>query len=233
MKILGIDTSTMMGAVGIVDDELLVAEMRTNVSLTYSERLMEHIDTLLKSARLTLDDIDGFAVSVGPGSFTGLRIGIAAVKAMAYASGKPVAAVNSLEALADNLPYCRHQVAPVLDARKKMVYCAIYKITDTVRRVVLPPSVITPDELVDAIEEPTVFLGEGAYVYRELLAGQLCCQALFAPKAYGYPSGATVAFRGLKEINAGNVADPMSLTPLYIRKSDAEEKTPSPPAPLP
>jgi tRNA threonylcarbamoyladenosine biosynthesis protein TsaB len=224
MKILGIDTSTMMGAVGIVDDELLIAEMRTNVSLTYSERLMEHIDTLLKSARLTFDDIEGFAVSVGPGSFTGLRIGIAAVKAMAYASGKPVAAVNSLEALADNLPYCRHQVAPVLDARKKMVYTAIYKITDTVRRVVLPPSVITPDELVDAIEEPTVFLGEGAYVYRELLAGQLCCQALFAPKAYGYPSGATVAFRGLKEIKAGNIADPMSLVPLYIRRSDAEEK---------
>ena len=224
MKVLGLDTSTTMGAVGIVEDDTLIAEMRTNISLTHSERLMEHIDTLLKSARLTLDDIGGFAVSIGPGSFTGLRIGLAAVKAMAYASGKPVAAVNSLDALADNLPYCRHQIAPVLDARKKMVYCAIYKAVDTSRRTVLPPTVITPDKLADIIEEPTVFVGEGAYVYRDLLGERLCCQAFFAPRAYGYPSGAAVAFRGLKQITAGNTADPMTLVPFYIRKSDAEEK---------
>ncbi len=224
MKILGIDTSTTMGAVGIVEDETLVAEMRTNISLTHSERLMGHIDTLLKSARMTLDDIGGFAVSVGPGSFTGLRIGLAAVKAMAYAKGRPVAAVNSLDVLADNLPYCRHQIAPVLDARKKMVYCAVYKAVDTSRRTVLPPTVITPDKLADIIEEPTVFVGEGAYVYRDLLGGRLCCQAFFAPRAYCYPSGAAVAFRGLREIAAGNTADPMTLAPFYIRKSGAEEK---------
>ncbi len=233
MKVLGIDTSTMLGAVGIVEDENLIAELRTNIALTHSERLMLHVDTLLKSAHLSLKDIDAFSVTVGPGSFTGLRIGIAAAKAMAFATGRPVAGVMTLDVLADNLPYSKYQVCPVLDARKKMVYAAIYRDTDTRRKVVMPPSVLMPDDLADIVEEPTVFLGEGAYVYRELFEGRLCCQAVFAPKSAGYPSGASVAFRGLREIAAGRASDPMSLVPFYIRKSEAEEKTPSPPTPLP
>lgn len=224
MKILGIDTSTMMGAVGIVDGDSLIAELRTNIELTHSERLMLHIDSLLKSAHLTLADIDGFSVTLGPGSFTGLRIGIAAVKAMAYATGKPIAGVQTLDVLADNLPYAKYQVCPILDARKKQVYAAIYKSTDTKRMTLMPGSVMTPEELAEKIEEPTIFLGEGAYVYREFFEGRLCCQAVFAPKSAGYPSGAAVAFRGLKDIQSGRVADPMSLVPSYIRKSDAEEK---------
>ena len=167
MKILGIDTSTMMGAVGIVDDDALIAELRTNIELTHSERLMLHIDSLLKSAHLTLADIDGYSVTLGPGSFTGLRIGIAAVKAMAYATGKPVAGVQTLDVLADNLPYAKYQVCPILDARKKQVYAAIYKSTDTKRMTLMHGSVMTPEELAEKIEEPTIFLGEGAYVYRE------------------------------------------------------------------
>ncbi len=214
----------MMGAVGIVDGAELIAELRTNVAVTHSERLMMHVDGLLKSARLTLADMDGFAVTTGPGSFTGLRIGLAAVKGLAYGTGKPVAGMSTLDVLADNLPYCKYQVCPALDARKKMVYAALYKQSDTVRKVVLPPSVITPEELADMIEEPTVFLGEGAYVYKAMFEGRLCCQALFAPRAFGYPSGASVAFRGLKEIEAGRASDPSTLAPVYIRKSDAEEQ---------
>lgn len=214
----------MMGAVGIVDGESLVAELRTNVAVTHSERLMQHIDGLLKSARLTMAEMDGFAVTTGPGSFTGLRIGLATVKGLAYATGKPVAGVPTLDALADNIPFCKYQVAPVLDARKKMVYAALYRPTDTARQTILPTSVMTPEELAHLIEEPTVFLGEGAYVYKDLLEERLCCQALFAPRAYGYPSGATVAFRGLREIMAGRQADPFSLVPGYIRDADAVEK---------
>ena len=224
MKILGIDTSTMMGAVGIVDDDALIAELRTNVALTHSERLMLHVDGLLGSAGLKLADIDGFAVSAGPGSFTGLRIGIAAVKAMAFATGKPVASVSTLDALADNLPFCKYQICAAQDARKKMLYAALYRTTDTGRKTVMEPSAITPEELARRIDEPTVFVGEGGYVYREFLEERLCCQAFFASKAYGYPSGATVAFRGLRELKAGRAADPMTLEPVYIRKSDAEEK---------
>ncbi len=223
MKILGIDTTTMMGAVGIVDGDEPVAELRTNISVTHSERLMAHIDGLLKSARMTLADIDGFAVSIGPGSFTGLRIGMAAVKGLAYATKMPVAGVGSLDVIADNVPLCMHDVCPVLDARKKMVYAAIFSGGDD-RHILMEPDVLTPDELAARIKEPTVFLGEGAQVYRELLAERLGELAVFAPRSYGYPSGTAVAFRGLKEIEAGNVSDPFTMVPRYIRKSDAEEK---------
>ncbi|MBI5190304.1 MAG: tRNA (adenosine(37)-N6)-threonylcarbamoyltransferase complex dimerization subunit type 1 TsaB [Nitrospirae bacterium] len=224
MKVLGIDTSTMLGAVGIVDGGELVAELRTNVEVTHSERLMLHIDGLLKSAGLVLADIDGFAVTVGPGSFTGLRIGMAAAKAMAYASGKPVAGVPTLDALADNMPYCRFQICPMLDARKKMVYAALYRQTNNGPSMIMQPSVLAPEELAAIIDRPTVFLGDGARVYRGVFEERLCCQAVFAPRRYGYPSGANVAFRGLKKIESGEAGDPMSLTPFYIRRSEAEEK---------
>lgn len=223
MKVLGIDTSTMMGAVGIVEGEDILAELRTNVAVTHSERLMLHIDGLLRSARLTLDDIGGFAVTVGPGSFTGLRIGLAAVKGLAYGTGRPVAGISSLDVLADNLPYSRYQAAPALDARKGMVYAALYRTADGAPVMLMPPSVITPDGLAETITEPTIFVGEGAYVYREYLAARLGDKALFAPRAYGYPSGAAVAFRGLREIMAGRASALSTLAPMYIREPGARE----------
>jgi tRNA threonylcarbamoyladenosine biosynthesis protein TsaB len=223
MKILGVDTTTMMGAVGIVDGDEPVAELCTNISVTHSERLMSHIDGLLKSARMTLADLDGFAVSIGPGSFTGLRIGIAAVKGLAYATGKPVAGVGSLDVIADNIPLCMSQVCPVLDARKKMVYAAVYS-GGTDKRTLMEPDVLTPEVLADRISGPTVFVGEGAYVYRDLLAQRLGDAAVFAPRVYGYPAGTAVALRGHVLIEKGEAADPFTLVPHYIRKSDAEEK---------
>jgi len=224
MKILGIDTSTMMGAVGIVDGMEPVAELRTNISVTHSERLMLHIDGLLKSAMMSLSDIDGFAVSLGPGSFTGLRIGLAAVKGLAYATGKPVAGVGTLDVLADNLPFCAYQVCPALDARKKMVYAAVYSQPGAERITVLEPSVMSPDELASLVTAKTVFTGEGAKVYRDLLAGRLGDMAVFAPAIYGYPTGTAVALRGHEEIEAGRASDPSTLLPLYIRKPDVEER---------
>jgi tRNA threonylcarbamoyladenosine biosynthesis protein TsaB len=224
MKILGIDTSTMMGAVAVVEGDTLLAELRTNVSITHSERLMQHIDGLLSSAGLNIKDIDGFAVALGPGSFTGLRIGLAAAKALAYAEGKPIAGIPTLEALADNLPFCGYQVCPVLDARKQQVYAALYAPTADGRDTVFPTSVLTPQELAARITGPTVFLGDGAYAYRDFLKETLVDKAIFAPQACSYPSGAAVAFRGQAEIRAGRVADPMTLVPMYIRKSEAEEK---------
>lgn len=225
MKILGIDTSSMMGAVGIVDGDEPVAELRTNISVTHSERLMLHIDGLLKSALMSLADIDGFAVTLGPGSFTGLRIGIATAKGLAYATGKPLAGVGTLDVLADNLPFCGFQVCPVLDARKKMVYAALYSQAGGERVTVMGPSVMTPDELADSVTAKTVFVGEGASVYRELLSDRLGELAVFAPRVYGYPTGTAVALRGAGELAAGNAADPYTIAPMYIRKSDVEERT--------
>jgi len=131
MKIMAIETSTMLGGVAITDDlSGLIAEIRFNVKSTHSERLMTGIDHILKQAGLKLADIDVFAIASGPGSFTGLRIGLSTVKGFSYATGKPIVSVPTLEALAWNFPYCRYPVCTMLDARKKEVYAALFKWDD-------------------------------------------------------------------------------------------------------
>ena len=127
MKVLGIDTATMMGSIGLIDDEGAIAEYSLNIRATHSERLMPAIDRLLKDSGIMPKDIDGFAVSIGPGSFTGLRIGLATVKGFAMGCNKPVAAVSTLEALAFNLAYAEYLICPILDARRNEVYAAMFK----------------------------------------------------------------------------------------------------------
>ena len=128
MKVLALETSTLLGGIAILDDVSgLIAEVKLNVKSTHSERLMAEVDHELKRSSLALDDIDTFAVSIGPGSFTGLRIGLSTVKGFSYATGKPVVAVPTLEALAWNSPFCRYPVCTMLDARKKEVYAAVFQ----------------------------------------------------------------------------------------------------------
>src|SRR3990172_1127161 len=118
MYVRGIETSTKTGGAAVVSETGLIAEYTLNVEATYSERLMAAVDRVLADAGLAVSGLDGFAVSVGPGSFTGLRIGLSAVKGLALATGKPVAAVPTLRALAWNLPCSAYPVCPLLDARK-------------------------------------------------------------------------------------------------------------------
>jgi len=128
MKVLAIDTSTMLGGVAVLDDLLgLVAEVRLNVKSTHSERLMTSIEYILKQSGYTISDMDFFAVAIGPGSFTGLRIGLSTVKGFSYATGKPIVSVPTLEALAYNFPFSRYPVCTMLDARKKEVYAALFE----------------------------------------------------------------------------------------------------------
>ena len=128
MRVLGIDTSSLLGGVAILDNETLLAESRLNVAVAHSERLMGEMDRMLRHSDLTVKDIDVFAVAVGPGSFTGLRVGLSTVKGLVYATGRPMVAVPTLEALAWNVPFCRYQVCPLLDARKGEVYAGLFKV---------------------------------------------------------------------------------------------------------
>jgi tRNA threonylcarbamoyladenosine biosynthesis protein TsaB len=225
MKILAIETSTMMGGVAIMDQTGLIAEYCLNIKATHSERLMRTIDQVLKDSGLELKDLDGYAVSIGPGSFTGLRIGVSTVKGLALTTKKPIAAIPTLDALAFNIPFSRYNVCPMLDARKKEVYTALYSFTDEGELSKLKEdSVIKPELFLSEIKEPTVFLGEGANIYRELIKKSLGTLAHFAPLAKQLPSAANVAELGFKDILSGKVLDPASLVPKYIRKSEAEIK---------
>lgn len=225
MKILAIETSTMLGGVAIMGDtEGLIIETKLNVKSTHSERLMTEVDHALRQAGMDISDIDVFGVAIGPGSFTGLRIGLSTVKGFSYATGKPIVSVPSLEAFAWNFPYSAYPVCPMFDARRKEVYAAVFRWEDGgFVRVVREQSVKLSD-LLKNLEGPVLFAGEGAQLYREAILEIAGEHALFPPRHSSVPSPSNVAYLGLKKALQGDFSEPVSLVPLYLRKSEAERK---------
>lgn len=223
MKILAIETATVAGSVAIVDDQAgLIGEVRVDVSIVHAERLMPSIEWLLKSSNISIGEIDAFAVSIGPGSFTGLRIGLSTVKGFSYATKKPLVPVRTLDAFARTLPYCSYMICPMLDARKNEVYAALYKWENSTCVKIMPETALSPGDLMGQINEPVILMGEGTKKYRELIASLLKEKAFYAPPSKMSPSAATVAEVAVEQIQQGITTDPVSLTPFYIRKSEAE-----------
>jgi len=229
MKIMAIETSTMLGGVAITDNlSGLIAEIRFNVKSTHSERLMTGIDHILKHAGLKLSDIDVFAVASGPGSFTGLRIGLSTVKGFSYATGKPIVSVPTLEALAWNFPYCRYLVCTMLDARKKEVYAALFKWNDEVpvrliNEVSAKVSLLLEDSRFFSGEK-IIFTGEGALLYKDKIIEVMREKAIFATSEKMVPAPANIAAIGIKKAMEGEFSEPVSLVPFYLRRSEAEIK---------
>ncbi len=229
MKILAIDTSTMLGGIAIMDESLLIAESRLNVKSTHSERLMTEIEHCLKQSGVKISDIDVFAVATGPGSFTGLRIGLSTIKGFSYATGKPIVSVPTLEALAWNFPYSRYPVCTMLDARKKEVYAALFKwegenLIRLINETSAKPEEFVRDALRVTHDDKFIFAGEGAVLYRDKIIEAVGEKAIFASPEKTVPSPANVAVLGLKKAKAGEFSEPVSLIPMYIRKSEAEVK---------
>lgn len=230
MKILAIDTSTMLGGVAIMEDSSgLIAEVRLNVKSTHSERLMTTINSALRLAAITLQDIDAFAVAIGPGSFTGLRIALSTVKGLSYATGKPIISVPTFEALAWHFPYCRYPVCTMLDARKKEVYVALFQCENNRFIRLIDETSIKISELLERFDkdiapsyESIIFTGEGALLYRDRIIEVMGEKAIFASPEKMIPSPANVAYIGMKKALKGEFSEPIRLTPLYIRKSEAE-----------
>ena len=224
MKLLAIDTSTMLGGVAIMDNNTLVAEARINIKVTHSERLMPEIDHVLAQSGLEITDIDVFAIAIGPGSFTGLRVGLSTIKGLVYATGKKLVAVPTLEAFAWNIPFSQYPVCPLLDARKKEVYAGLFQWTGDSFERILNEQVVGIDRLLSQISGPALFLGEGVLIYRERIEDMLGDRAMFAPPQAMVPSPSNVAHLGMKMAEKGDFRDPAGLVPLYLRRSEAEVK---------
>ena len=222
MFILGIETSTKTGSVAIVSEDVIIAQYSLNIEVTHSERLMSTVDRVLTDTGFQIADMDGYAVAIGPGSFTGLRIGLAAVKGLALVTGKPVAAVPTLKALAWNLSYAAYPVCPMLDARKNEVYAATYRFEGSTLVYGMAEAVISLSRLSERISEKTIFTGEASRLFRTDIMELFGDRALFAPISAILPSAAAVAEIGLDMIKSGNQADPDTLTPMYIRRPEAE-----------
>ncbi len=222
MFILGIETSTKTGSVAVVSEEGVIAQYSLNIEVTHSERLMSTVDRVLKDTGLTIADMDGYAVAIGPGSFTGLRIGLAAVKGLALVSGKPIVAVPTLKALAWNLPFASHPVCPMLDARKNEVYAATYRFEGPALVHGMAEAVLSLSILAERISGTMIFTGEASHLFREDILKLFGERALFAPRASILPSAAIVAEIGMDMIKNGKQADVDGLTPMYIRRPEAE-----------
>ena len=172
MYVLGIETSTKTGSVAVVSDDGVIAQYSLNIEVTHSERLMSTVDRVLKDTGLSMADFGGFAVAIGPGSFTGLRIGLSTIKGLALVTGKPVAAVPTLLALAWNLPYAAFPVCPLLDARKNEVYAALYTFDGASYSQIMQEAAIPIRELAAEISGKAIFTGEAALLYREEIERQ-------------------------------------------------------------
>ncbi len=222
MKLLAVDTSTRGCSVAVQDQEAALAEATYNGSRTHSRHVMPMVRSVLGLAGLAVADLDGFAVTLGPGTFTGLRIGVGTVKGLAEAAGKPVVGVSSLRALAEQANLDDRLIFPLIDARRGEVYFSRFRRRDGILQRETPDAVAPPEEAIGAIREPCLFVGSGAVLYRDALTKALGPLASFAPEGLHVIRAAIVANLGLARLSGVNPGDVHALVPVYIRKSDAE-----------
>ncbi len=221
MKLLTIDTSTSTCSVALTVGEKLISEYLLNLEKTLASRLLRAVDTVLHETGLAIFDLDGIGVALGPGCFTGLRIGVATVKGLALAAGKPIAGFSSLAMLAMNLPLSAFPVCPMFDAKKKEVYTALYSCGE------LPLSLIVdcaapPGAFLERLSGTTVFVGEGALAYRDLITDRLGDKALFAPWPAHAPRASQGAVLARDAFSRNELISAAALVPRYIRASEAE-----------
>src|SRR5213593_4998143 len=217
MRVLAVETSTLAGGAALLDGELVVGEYALDVRATHSERLMGAIDRLLTDAGWAVRDLEGLAVSVGPGSFTGLRIGLSTVKGLALALTIPIAAVPTLDAMATLLPFAALPVCPVLDARKREVYASLYRWDGLGMRRQWDYLAIAPDDLARRLDEPVIVIGDGAHAIDSPWARRV------EPPRRG-PTPAVVGALGRTRLALGDTVAAADLVPIYLRPSEAELK---------
>ncbi|WP_037356875.1 tRNA (adenosine(37)-N6)-threonylcarbamoyltransferase complex dimerization subunit type 1 TsaB [Selenomonas sp. FC4001] len=224
MSILAIDTATQVSSVAVLKEGRLLAELTMQGKLTHSETLLPHIEQVLKMAAVAKEELTGIAVSNGPGSFTGLRIGLAAAKAMSYVLGLPLVGVSTLQALAYQLPAPGVRVMCLLDAQKGNAYVESYRWENNSLQVVDSVQVAKITDIVAAcanMNEQVILLGDAV---QKKVAGKLELPAnvSVAPPHIVMPRAACVAMLGQAKLMAGETDNVMDLEPVYIRRSEAE-----------
>ena len=222
MKILAVDTSTLSCSVAVVDRHSLLSEATIVREQTHSKHLMELIDAVLGFSGLKLADIDGLAVTRGPGTFTGLRIGVSSVKGLALATAKPLVGVSSLEALAMQCAGSEYLVCPLIDARKGEVYFSRYRFKEGIFKREVQEKVLPPAQAVSDIQEPCLLVGSGAVLYHDDLIEALGETAFFAQPGQNTIRASTVAYLSIKKFLQKDTDDLAAFVPCYVRKSDAQ-----------
>lgn len=226
MKILSLDTATESATCAILDDEKLLGEITFNYKKQHSVITMPMIEYLLKNLHLSIKDIDGFVVSKGPGSFTGLRIGAATIKGLSQGTGKPFVSVSSLDALAGAMAYTNGIICPILDALRDNVYTALYKFEQGTLKPILDHSAMSLMELLQIIKsknEDVYFIGDCTDKFRHEILSQIP-NAHFAPTSLNVVKASCLGEIGMSLLKSGIYDDIYSFAPIYLRKSQAERE---------
>lgn len=239
MKVLAIDSSGLTASVAVVEDSRTIAEYTVDYKKTHSQTLLPMIDEVAKMTELELSDIDAIAVSGGPGSFTGLRIGSATAKGLGLALDKPLIHVPTVDGLAYQVYGCGDIICPIMDACRNQVYTGIYTFSakagkkegtrevEPVFQVLRMQMAIAVEDLIRRLNNynrPVVFLGDGVPVYREMLSAGLKVPYSFAPSYMNRQRAAVIGALGIRYYKAGKYETAMEHQPEYLRQSQAERE---------
>ena len=223
MKILALDTTAKVASAALCENGALLGEYTLNNGNTHSETILPMAESILKAFEITPKDIDVFAVSAGPGSFTGVRIGVATVKGLAFASGKPCIGVSTLEALAKNPALANGLICPVMNARRNQVYTALFRATNGVLERLMPDSAIAIkelDQILSQYDEPVTLCGDGYEITEALLTHEIAP----LPERLRHQSAFNVALCAMEAIERGEATTDIELSPTYLRLSQAERE---------
>lgn len=226
MRILGIESSSLVASVAIVEDGITMAEYTANFKKTHSQTLLPMIDEMVNLLGIELSTLDAIAVSGGPGSFTGLRIGSATAKGLGLALDKPLIHIPTLDATAYGLYGTSALICPIMDARRNQVYTGLYRFEKEFT-VVMEQDALDMDALIEKLNsmgERVIFLGDGVPVYRSLIEEKLSVPFDFAPANVNRQRAASVAALGATYFAEGKTETAMEHKPDYLRKSQAERE---------
>lgn len=221
MKVLGIDTSGYANSIGVVDDDRILADFTFSAKTDSLEKIVTNIDFALKKANLNLEDIQGFGIGLGPGSWTGIRVGVTVAKILAYSTNKPVCGVPTLEVLAYNVRNTAALICPIINAVRDTVYAAFYRMKSGALNRVGEYYVGDLQGLAEMVTEPTVFVGNGAKAYRQVISQALGPCGIAIEAREGVPKGLVVALLASSRLKRGESDDALSLEPLYLKESTA------------
>jgi len=225
VRILGVDTATWRASVGLVIDGSVVAEESLSTTGNHAASLLPLIEEVLRRAACAAQALDAVAVSSGPGSFTGLRVGVSVAKGVACATGARLVAVPTLEALARTVADRDSVICPVLDARKGELYAAAFAACAGQLTRIAADALVTPDGLLETLPTPCVILGDAVERYGPLFQSRLGGHVTVLPFETHAPRGGIVARMGWERLQAGEIADLHQLEPFYIRPSEAEVRS--------
>jgi len=223
MKVLGIETSGLIGNIAVCDGNTVVGKKTYGKNFSHGKEIVSSLESIFNKIKWDPNDIDLIAVSIGPGSYTGLRIGVTCVKTLAYGLGKPVIDVPTLDVLVENVKDNNAKtICPVIDAKRKSVYACIYDRSNNGNRRTTDFLIISPDSLIDILPESTLIFGDGIAPYKDIFTQKDL--TIVDDEKLGIADAASVARLGMERYEQGIRCEINALAPLYLRKSEAEER---------